>query len=222
MNSFFGGFLTTAVVLGIAFTSGADQVTFSGELSDMDQPNLDVFAATIDYTFDASTNVLTMQVFNQTVSPNGYTLSELYFNVSNDVTGLTVLNNGGFTGAALTKNKKAGPFGAFDFFFDFQAKGGKGVGANYGLAANSSVILTFQVTGNNLDIDDFFYGYSTGGGADKGDALACIKFTQGPGDDSVFAIQLDTYGNNVAPEPTSMVLFGLGIAGFLARKRRTS
>lgn len=208
------------VMLGVGLGGSVEaaQIDFSGELSDMDQPDLSVFQASIVYDFDPTTNVLTMQVFNNTVYPDGYTLSELFFNVSDDVTGMTILDNGGFTRASLTENGRAGGFGIFDFFFDFQSKGPGG--ANYGLAPNSSVTLTFRVTGDHLDTSDFFYGYSTGGGKDKGDAIAAIKFTQGPGDDSVYAIQLTRTDLDVIPEPTSLVLLGTGVLGFLIRKKR--
>jgi hypothetical protein len=215
--------LATALVLSAALAQ-ATPIVFSSELSDMDQPDLGVFDATLDYSFDSTTNILTIEVFNQTVAPNAYTLSEFYFNVSDDVTGMSLLSAPGFAAAGLQRNQKAGPFGTFDYLFDFSTNsGGKGSkkpggGANAGLAANSSVILAFRVSGHDLDSSDFFFGYSEGGGKDKGDALAAAKFTQGPGDDSVYAISLDNM-YDVVPEPSSMLLMGMGIAGFLARRK---
>lgn len=204
-----------AAVLLVAPLAAADTIVFSGELSDNDEPDISVFAATVNYSFDSGTNILTVEVINDTSAPKEYTLSELFFNVSDDVTGLSIFDDGGFTTAALTTSENAGGFGTFDYLFDFVVPG------NNGLAAGDSVTLEFLATGAGLTTADFFSGFQTGGGADKGDAVAAIKFTQGPEDDSVYAIPGEGPGPGpIIPEPGTMALLAIGVAGLAARKLR--
>lgn len=194
-----------------AVAAHAETIVFSGELSDYSEPDISVFAAAVNYSFDTSTNVLTVEVINGTSSPKDYTLSELFLNVSADVTGLSIVSKGGFNNASLREDEQAGGFGTFDYKFDF----GQG---NSGLAAGNTAVLTFLASGSDLDVSDFFSGYQVGGGADKGRSVAAIKFTQGPGDDSVYAITLE--GTPVVPEPATLLLLGMGIAGMAARRFR--
>ena len=182
----------------------ADLITFSGALSDNDEPNLAVFSATYDYTFDDLLNVLTLEVTNST-SP-AYTLSEVFMNVGSDVTGLTLTGNGGFSSATLLANQSADGFGTFDYQLDLVVP----PSGNDGLASGSSAMFTFAVTGANLDISDFFSG-----GTDKSDAVASVKFTQGPRGDSVYALP----GEGVVPEPATWLLMAAGLAGLAARRR---
>ena len=182
----------------------ADLITFSGALSDDDEPNLAVFSATYEYTFDDTLSVLTLEVANLT-SP-AYTLSDVFMNVSGDVTGLTLLGNGGFSSATLLANEPADGFGTFDYQLDLVVP----PSGNDGLASGSSAIFTFDVTGSNLDIADFFSG-----GTDKSDAVASVKFTQGPQGDSVYALP----GKGVVPEPATWLLMAAGLARLAARRR---
>ena len=56
------------LVMGLAAPASADLLTFSGELSDNDAP-IDVLDAAINYGFDSTTNVLTIEVTNATQAP---------------------------------------------------------------------------------------------------------------------------------------------------------
>lgn len=197
-------------VLGVVAASlmaQADVISFSGQVSDNDQP-ADVFDAEVSFGFDSGTNILTMQITNQTSSPTAYTLSRLYFNVSNDVSSIAIQNDGALNNTSLTTNASAGPFGSFDFLFDL----GSG---NSGLAAGSTVTVTFLVTGTNLDTGDFFFGFSDAPSGYE-DSLAAVKWAQGPGDDSVWATNATA---NVVPEPATMSLLAIGLAGLVLRKK---
>ena len=189
-----------------------ETITFSGELSDDDAP-IEYFNATYEYSYDPEYCLFTLTVYNETAAPNGYTVSEVFLNVSNNVLGLTLVDDGGFSGATLSQNKKADGFGFFDYKLDL----GSG---NTGLPAGGVATFVFQVNGENccdLTLADFFSGLSWGGG--RTPAEAAIKFTQGPCGDSVYAIPGQP---QVVPEPATNMLLGLGIAGLIMRRFRKS
>ncbi len=201
--------LTLALVAIATFSASAEVIQFSGQLSDHDQPNAGVFDAEVVWGFDAGTNVLTMQIFNQTSWPTDYTLSELYFNVSNDVTSLSILSDGPLSNTSLNPNSTAGPFGTYDYEFDM------GWG-NWGLTDGNDVTVSFLVTGSNLDTLDFFNGLPSGACHDFSCNIAAVKWTQGPCDDSVYAGSLN---GCVVPEPATIGLVGLGLAALGLRKK---
>ena len=195
---------TCATFVAITSPAGASTISFSGSvLSDYDAPYT-VFDGLIDYSYAAG--VLTLNIKNNTASPYAYTLSELCFNVSDDVTALSILNDGALTNTSLTQNAHGGPFGVFDYDFDL----GQG---NNGILAGASQVVTFNVAGSNLDTGDFFYGLSNGVHSE----LSTIHFTRGPGGDSAWV----TPGSpDIVPEPASISLLGIGLAGLMARHSR--
>ena len=202
-----------ACVAAIASPASADLITFSGAMSDNDAPLSD-FNARIEYEYDTVQNVLELTLWNDTVPPADYTVSQVFMNVSDPVTGLSLSGNGGFAGSRLVEydpahpsRTQAGGFGDFDWMLDL----GPG---NTGLPAGPSATFTFDVSGANVSTADFFTGFSWDGGLEP--AAGAIKFTQGPNDDSVYT----TPGTSVVPEPATITLLGLGAAGLLLRRKR--
>lgn len=201
--------LTLALIAIATLSASAEVIEFSGQLSDNDQPNAGVFDAEVIWGFDPGTNVLTMQIFNQASWPNDYTLSELYFNVSSDVTSMSILSDGPLSNTSLNANSTAGPFGTYGYVFDM------GWG-NWGLTNGNNVTVSFVVAGANLDTLDFFNGLPSASCHDFSCNIAAVNWTQGPCDDSVYAGSITSC---VVPEPATVGFLGPGLAALGLRRR---
>lgn len=206
------GSILGALVLVIcamwATPAQADQIYFSSPvMSDYDY-SYTYFDAMVDYSYSAG--VLTMIIYNDTVSPFAWTLSQLHFNVSNDVTGLSILNDGPLTNTSLSTGTLGGGMGTFDYGFDL----GQG---NNGVLAGGNATVTFSVTGSNLDTSDFFNGLSVAPGGGNGYFRSTIHFTRGPQDDSTWVTPDEDF---IIPEPATLSLLGMGLAGLVVRRLR--
>jgi PEP-CTERM motif-containing protein len=216
--------LLCVLVLGLVMVSGtsqADTIYFSGEASDDDVP-VGVFDARLEYTFDATLSQLTISLFNETVAPWDYTLSELMFNTTDYVSSMVLDSThiedgvgttvGTFPLATLSGGSGQGGFGAFDWCLDI-AQGNDGVLAGY----SGHFVISVTPDDGSLNIADFFSHVSLRGETETG--VAVLHFARGGEDDedSAWTIPGDT---PIVPEPASMVLLGMGLIGAAARTYR--
>ena len=150
---------------------------------------------------------LTIEISNLTDGPDGgldtgFDIRELYFNVTSNVTGLSL--DTGPTGWALYSSPLETEFSPFGNF-DFALKDGQG----NEIEGETSGTLTLSVTGTGISASDFYTELST---IPPGNSpmLVAAKFVHGPEDASAFG---------AVPEPATVCLLGLGTLVSL-RKRR--
>jgi hypothetical protein len=139
---------------------------------------------------------------------SAYNLNQVFFNASDDITGLalTAVSGGGglpfwgleqrSVGTGGGQPTHVGGFGTFDYaLLD-------GRGTNRGILPGGSAVFTLSISGAGpFEIADFVQGSSVEGG--QRSAFAAAHFAAGPGDDSSFGA--------VIPEGDSFRLFGLGL-----------
>lgn len=216
------------LALGLMVASGAhaDIIYFSGAISDGNGPDASAFDARVDWTYSELDQILGVTIYNDTVAPDAYTISQFNFNTSNAVTGLVLITdelspfyNSDYENASSGGSSNAGGFGGFDWSLDL----GQG---NNGILAGNSTTFYFDVTGDFVTATDFF---SHGTTHPSGGGVAIIHFTRGQNplynDDSAWGIPGDPPGDvpppiTVIPEPASMTLLGLGVAAMMYGKTR--
>lgn len=208
MNKATRGTLLVVILAALCVPAVADMIQFSSESSD--STPAEYLDARVVYTFDPVLSQLSLEIFNDTATPFAYTISVLSFNVSNDVAGLSVQDDDGYSLSLSVPAGGQGGFGQFDRSVDM------GIGNN-GILAGQSALFVLNVTAapaSILGIDDFFSHSSIQAGEETG--VAIMHFTRGPNDDSAWGLA----GTNVVPEPASVLLLGIGAVSLaVARKR---
>lgn len=216
---------STALALIAAATAtvaNADIIYFSGALSDSNGPDVSAFNARVEWYYSELDELLTVTIYNDTVLPDAYTISQFNFNTNSNVTGVALvtdkespLYNDDYPKASSGGSSNAGGFGGFDWSLDL----GQG---NNGILAGQSTTFYFEVTGNSVTAADFF---SHGTTHPSGGGVAIIHFTRGQNDDSAWAIPGEGPSDppppiTVVPEPASITLLGLGVAAMTIGKVR--
>jgi hypothetical protein len=203
--------LTVAITFGWSAGATAGTLTLSTHSSDSTPAS--VLDATLEFSNPIG-NQITLSVTNDTTAPNAYFIDFVYFNVTSDVTSLTLdsatssIDGDISSGWTLNLNPSIGKFGNFDF----ELADGVGNDSDQ-VQSGETVAFVFAFTGTNVDQTDFVTEFSTNPPGDT-PALAAAKFVRGPGDDSAFGA--------VVPEPTAGLLLAIGASGLLAYRRRRS
>ncbi len=185
------------VVLGVAVSARADMLQLSDVSSD------ETPASVLDalLTFSVTGDVLTLTVTNETSAPSEFNINQVYFNATDNVTGLTL--DPDVPGWRLFTEEKAGKLGTHDFALI----GPVGNGDPDLIVPLESVDFVFDITGlgpfSDSDFTTEFSEIPTG----DTPTLAAAKFVNGPGDDSALG--------GVVPVPGAALLavFGLGLFG---------
>lgn len=197
-------FLFIVVILlisGISRVGNATPITlsFGGEESrysdrnEPGEPSADVFAGGARFTLTGDLLAITLE--NLTASPDGYTISEFYFNLSSRV-GSILLDPGLNSGSlSIARNESADGMGTYDVAVDLGA-------GNAGIAPGDSLVVFLRVSGTGLTEEDFIERSNPHPGNNP--QLAVMKFTQGPGGDSAF---IGANPPQPVPEPATLALF---------------
>jgi len=207
-------FLLMLVGLAAAAWASAADASVILRLSDY-TPETSVPVSWLDalMTFTVSGNTLTLDVENLTpdpqVSPPGsFRINDLYFNVSDKVTGMTLAAPP--EGWALTFSRDGCKVGGLGHF-DVRLEGGQGGKDQDQIFPAETTTFTIAFTGTGVTESDFTTEKSVG----QMESLAAAKFV--PVGDGMSA-RGATF--TVVPEPATLALLGLGAAGVLLRKKR--
>ena len=216
--------ISLALVLAMTATSLAMSIDFSGSTSDGTDPiYLD---AKVDFSFagnaEATAGILTITISNKTSEPYDYVISDLYFNISSDVSPqsemvLINLDPAGPLSKAYLHAKSSDHetdfYGLYDVRLDFYKDSEKKPENNLnGLLPGETYSFEVNVVGNNLDETDFFVPSSPS---------AVLYFTQGPDGDCAYAASVgDDASSDDVPEPASVLLLGTGLLGLIGIGRK--
>lgn len=161
-----------------------------------DETSASVLDARIKYKVIGTT--LEITVFNDTSGTDSYKINEIYFNAVPAITGLTMSSPA--SGWTLNDDLGADGFGSYDFALI------DGVGldpAQIDSGEHQKFVFTIAGVGP-FSAGDFAFEQSTVPPGST-NALAALKFVQGPGGDSA-------YGATPIPAPASILLGAMGLA----------
>lgn len=186
-------------------------------------PNVDFLDATFTFGLAAALNELdeialpvdlTFTVSNDTLVPAEFAMSEMLFNIPDNVTSLSLTGNPANKWQAIFDNSSGGGTSANGFgMFDLQLIDAPGNGiAKIGPGASATFVLALSGTGT-VSLNDFAKDEFSmiPPGAPDAQMLVAAKFIQGPNDESAYGA--------IVPEPSTMALVAIG-GLFLMRTRR--
>ncbi|MDX1384158.1 MAG: PEP-CTERM sorting domain-containing protein [Thermoanaerobaculia bacterium] len=216
-----------AFAAGLALAPAAHAITmtlsqFSSEPGDSPASVLD---ATVDFDITGA-NEVTITLTNDTGGATSYDMNGLAFNVSDDITSLTlvsathsvngdVLSGWDLETAGPTQSTKFDGFGIYDYALldgtgNSPAQPGPG----------ESVVFVLSITGTGpFDMLDFRELSSQTGEGDANLAYVAAKFVEGPNDFSAYGSSRDEPFVPV-PEPTTATLLGTALLLLGASRRR--
>ena len=210
--------VVSAIGLSIASTASASTITLSGVSSDATP------ASTLNATLEF--NVLggaTLELIatNLTTAPDLFNISELFWNASSNVDGLTltaathsVINDVFDDWDSVATGMGADGFGNFGF----SLMDGVGEGNPSLIGPQESITFLMTILGTcagtlSCTMADFIVANGSG-------YIGAAKFVNGPDDPEAPGFEDSAFGATVVPEPTSALLIGLGLAALSGRRRR--
>lgn len=196
----------TAIVAALLLAPAATAATIQCCSVSSDATPTSQLDATFD--FQVSGAVLTLTVDNDTLAPNEFNINQIYFDASPSITSL-VLDSATHSVAGLVTgdwspvltNEMPDGFPAKDFGL----RDGMGETDPSVIQPGNDIVFVFTING----------GVGTFTDADFG-PLVAAKFVNGPDDPESPGFEDSAFGTNV-PEPSTAVLFMLGLVGISLR-----